>query len=38
MESLSKDFVIFREPDLDNEITAIACQTDNDTFKNLKLL
>lgn len=28
----------FREPDIGNQITAIACLTDNGIFKKLKLL
>jgi hypothetical protein len=28
----------FREPDIGNQLTAIACLTDNGFFKKLKLL
>lgn len=32
-------FSVFKEPDLNDEITAIACYTErNSIFKNLKLL
>ena len=31
-------FITFKEPDLDNQETAIACLTDEKIFKNLKLL
>jgi len=33
----SKYFEIFREPDIGNKITAIACLCDDDTFKRYKL-
>ena len=41
VEKLSRrdcDFSVFREPDLDNEITAIAIESDGKMFKNLKLV
>ena len=39
LEVDGKKFSIFREPDLDHEITAIACLSERDSsFKKLKLL
>ena len=41
VEKLAKydyDFSIFKEPDLDNAITAIAIESDGKMFKNLKLV
>lgn len=35
---LGKDFSEFREPDLDNKLTAIAIENDGRLFKNLKLI
>ncbi len=32
------NFTIFREPDIDNEATAIACLGSNKMFKNLRML
>ena len=32
------EYVEFREPDIGNQITAIACLNDNGVFKKLKLL
>ncbi len=33
-----KDWVGFEEPDLGNQMTAIACISEEETFKNLNLL
>lgn len=35
---LSKDFSEFREPDLDNKLTAIAIEDSGKLFRNLKLV
>jgi hypothetical protein len=35
---LGKDFSIFKEPDLDNKITAIAVVDDGSLFKKLELV
>ena len=32
---IGKDFSIFKEPDLNNKITAIACEDSGRTFRNL---
>ena len=32
------EYSIFREPDIDNEITALACLTDKKMFNGLPLL
>lgn len=34
----NKDYSIFREPDLNNQLTAIALQDDGRMFKKLKLV
>jgi len=33
---LGKDFSEFKEPDLDNKLTAIACENDGRLFRNLR--
>tara|TARA_R110000868_G_scaffold16222_1_gene73221 strand:- start:573 stop:872 length:300 start_codon:yes stop_codon:yes gene_type:complete len=39
LQTREMDFTIFREPDIDNDITAIACQADDHKlFRNLKLM
>lgn len=35
LTKLGKDFSIFKEPDLDNRITALACEDDGRLFRNL---
>ena len=35
---LGEDFSEFKEPDLGNKLTAIACENDGKLFKNLKLV
>jgi hypothetical protein len=35
---LNKDFSEFKEPDLGNKLTAIACENDGRLFKNLRLV
>jgi len=32
------DYVVFREPDIDDEVTALACVSDGRAFSNLRLL
>lgn len=38
LERLNYKFSVFKEPDLDNELTAISILCDGKLFKNLKLL
>ena len=38
LETLNIKFTIFREPDIDNQVTAIASLGNNRVFKNLRLL
>lgn len=38
LEHLNIPFTKFHEPDLDNELTAIAVQADQQVFRNLKKL
>jgi len=37
LEQAQKDFVTFQEPDIDNQLTAIACVDTGEIFKNLQL-
>lgn len=37
LEHKEKDFSTFYEPDLDNQLTAIACIDSGEIFKNLQL-
>lgn len=38
LDHLGEKYVTFHEPDLDNELTAIATQADSKYFKNLRLV
>ncbi len=38
LDLTNKDYSIFREPDLNNQLTAIALQDDGRMFKKLKLV
>lgn len=38
LRELGKDFSKFYEPDLDNELTAIAVEDNGDLFKDLRLI
>lgn len=38
LDLTNKDYSMFREPDLNNQLTAIALQDDGRMFKKLKLL
>lgn len=37
MEKKNMKWTGFREPDIDNQLTAIACLTDTNMFSSLKL-
>jgi hypothetical protein len=38
LDLTNKDYSMFREPDLNNQLTAIALQDDGRMFKKLKLV
>ena len=38
LTKMQKDFSEFKEPDLNNKLTAIAIENDGRLFKNLKLV
>jgi len=38
LDSLGVDYITWREPDIDNELTAIAIYGNCELFKNMRLL